>query len=269
MAIRITCPACKSSYPIDDALRGKRILCRECNKHLVVPAAKTKPLPEDDREEPEPGVMKVNAMPAPAKGTQAPSPPAGRRAIPWGAIAAPLAAIRGVKVIWLAAGLGGIALLGALLFFLWFALTRVPTPIDTEASVIDNLKPYGGRYELDGEGHIVRIMLEGAQATDDALDDLYKLPYLQKLSLAKSSVTDAGLLKVTKLKGLMNLGLTGTGVTDEGLAHLERMPALQNLWVVESDKLTSEGISSLQQALPGLKIHVMYKGKEKKKKEPG
>src|SRR4051794_3490700 len=39
MAIRITCPGCKSSYAIDNSLRGQRILCRDCQRPMVIPAA--------------------------------------------------------------------------------------------------------------------------------------------------------------------------------------------------------------------------------------
>jgi S1-C subfamily serine protease len=42
MAVRITCPSCKVSYPVDDEVRGKRILCIHCDRPLQVPAASAK-----------------------------------------------------------------------------------------------------------------------------------------------------------------------------------------------------------------------------------
>jgi predicted Zn finger-like uncharacterized protein len=46
MAIRITCPACKTNNSIDDDLRGRKIRCRECDGVIRVPAGG----PQDDEE---------------------------------------------------------------------------------------------------------------------------------------------------------------------------------------------------------------------------
>ena len=40
MSVRITCPGCKASYPVDDDLRGKRIFCKQCEHPIPVPARK-------------------------------------------------------------------------------------------------------------------------------------------------------------------------------------------------------------------------------------
>jgi S1-C subfamily serine protease len=46
MAIRIACPSCKSAYTIDDALRGRQIVCRQCQKPMLIPAlTAVKPAP--------------------------------------------------------------------------------------------------------------------------------------------------------------------------------------------------------------------------------
>src|SRR5205085_4289230 len=42
MAIRVTCPACHSSYSVADDLRGKKLHCRECEEPVVVSGGATK-----------------------------------------------------------------------------------------------------------------------------------------------------------------------------------------------------------------------------------
>ncbi len=42
MAIRVTCPSCKSSYTVDDVLAGKKVRCRDCDKPVVIPAGSGK-----------------------------------------------------------------------------------------------------------------------------------------------------------------------------------------------------------------------------------
>ena len=37
MSIRITCPACNASYPVDDEMSGKKVRCRKCEKAIAVP----------------------------------------------------------------------------------------------------------------------------------------------------------------------------------------------------------------------------------------
>src|SRR5205807_614527 len=39
MAIAITCPSCKASYDVGDNMRGKKMLCRECERALIITTA--------------------------------------------------------------------------------------------------------------------------------------------------------------------------------------------------------------------------------------
>src|SRR2546427_8828283 len=39
MAIEITCPSCKASYDVGDNMRGKKMLCRECERALLITSA--------------------------------------------------------------------------------------------------------------------------------------------------------------------------------------------------------------------------------------
>ncbi len=40
MSLRITCPGCKASYPVDDELRGKKVRCKKCDEPVTVPAGR-------------------------------------------------------------------------------------------------------------------------------------------------------------------------------------------------------------------------------------
>jgi predicted Zn finger-like uncharacterized protein len=42
MAIRVTCPSCESSYTVDDAMRGKKVRCRDCEATVAVPSTSGK-----------------------------------------------------------------------------------------------------------------------------------------------------------------------------------------------------------------------------------
>jgi len=143
-------------------------------------------------------------------------------------------------------------------------------PLGEETRVLRSLEEYEIKYELDERTRrVVRVMLEGKQVTDDALDDVPKLTQLKRLSLHKSSVTDAGLAKLTDMRRLENIGLSETLVTDDGLKHLEKIHSLKNIWLTESDKLTSEGIESLRKALPGVRVNVMNNGGKKGRDKKG
>lgn len=52
MAIRITCPGCQSALTLSDAMRGKKVRCKACEKVLSIPAAgKAKSLAAEESEE--------------------------------------------------------------------------------------------------------------------------------------------------------------------------------------------------------------------------
>jgi predicted Zn finger-like uncharacterized protein len=42
MPIRVTCPSCEASYSVDDALRGKKVRCRDCGETVAVGASSSK-----------------------------------------------------------------------------------------------------------------------------------------------------------------------------------------------------------------------------------
>ena len=85
MPVRITCPTCNSSYAIDDNLRGKRIVCRQCSKPMQIPgpsAVVKPPQPAQNASQSKPAVNGSKPKPAPAKAVAAPAQktaPAGER----------------------------------------------------------------------------------------------------------------------------------------------------------------------------------------------
>jgi hypothetical protein len=151
---------------------------------------------------------------------------------------------------------------------LFFGLRWARGPSAAERAVLRNLEIYDVRYEMDESNRIGRVVLEGKHVTDDALDEVRLLPYLQDLSLHGSSVTDAGLAKLSGMKRLQKLGLTDTKVTDRGLKTLEQMPSLQYIWLCENGRLTSRGIVSLCRALPAARVYVMNRPDRKPSGEP-
>jgi predicted Zn finger-like uncharacterized protein len=69
MAVRVTCPSCETSYPVDDALRGKRVLCIHCESPIHVPtaaAAPPKPAPSAAVQPVKPRAAVQPAKPKPA-----------------------------------------------------------------------------------------------------------------------------------------------------------------------------------------------------------
>jgi hypothetical protein len=90
-------------------------------------------------------------------------------------------------------------------------------------------------------------------ATDDGLEHLDRLTYVEFLWLHDSQVTDKGLQYVEGLTQLKWLDLDYTHVTDQGLAHLKGLPNLNTLWL-NGTQVTHKGVSELQQALPNCHI---------------
>lgn len=128
---------------------------------------------------------------------------------------------------------------------------------EDDRKVLKALRRYRATFELDDASHVVAVKLEGKQVTDRAIDEVVKLPEVRTLSFAKSSISDAGIAKLKRLTTLESLGITDTPVTDRGIKHLEEIPTLKFLWVCTTDKLTPQGVASLQQTVPGVRIFVM------------
>lgn len=162
---------------------------------------------------------------------------------------------------WLRPSRIAILTLGIGLIFLLVWLAVRPRPInlsDTEKDILRKLDEYEAKYELDAKREkVVRVWLEGCPEVDEVMDDVARLPHLRALSLYGSSVTDADLMKLQGCKRLKSLGIGRTAITDRGLSSLERMSSLRQVYVtLVNDKLTDQGIASLQRALPGIQVHI-------------
>ena len=120
-----------------------------------------------------------------------------------------------------------------------------------DTAIIAELEAYQPTYELDNNGRIRLLKLEGRHVDDNALNHVASLKGLRALSLHGASVTDLGLEKLRDSK-LERLGLTATLITDKGLDHLETMSRLRDVWLMHNNRLSSERIALLQQKPYGL-----------------
>ncbi len=100
MPIRVTCPSCDSSYPVDDSQRGKTVRCRECAAPIGVPAAAAR---EEAVSSGPP------ALPARARSPQDDARPRRANRAKGGGVLLPLVAIAGALVVLFVLGLFAIA----------------------------------------------------------------------------------------------------------------------------------------------------------------
>ena len=91
--------------------------------------------------------------------------------------------------------------------------------------------------------------------TDAGLAHLEEMPGLRKLYIQHCQVSDAGLVHVKKLTKLKSLYFSGTNITDAGLEHLQEMGNLEMLVLLDTKRITGEGIADLKKALPKCKIN--------------
>jgi len=78
MAIRVTCPHCDTEFNVADDLRGKKVRCRECEKPVLVAAAKPRKA-EDEEDEREERVQAKPRKPAPVAARSAAAERPARR----------------------------------------------------------------------------------------------------------------------------------------------------------------------------------------------
>jgi hypothetical protein len=128
------------------------------------------------------------------------------------------------------------------------------TPASPDEDVLDALEPYDPVYQLDANGRVVRLKLEGKRIPPSAVEVACRLSELRYLSLYGASIGDNDLENLQNLQNLRSLGLAGTAVTEKGLVHLAKLPALQWLWVGQQ-LVPSPGVDALQAANPGLTIY--------------
>ncbi len=83
-------------------------------------------------------------------------------------------------------------------------------------------KPEGALTKGDLK-KVKELILSGTKLTDEALEEVTKLSNLSKLSLqVNKGITDAGLKEVAKLTQLKKVQLYATKVTEEGVTELQK-----------------------------------------------
>jgi hypothetical protein len=132
---------------------------------------------------------------------------------------------------------------------------REPELSSLDRPAIDSLKSYHPVYQLNNNGRVVDLALEGEQVGAAALEEVRHLTELRRLSLYGASVTDESLANLKGLRRLEQLGLGATSITDKALGHLEKMACLSELWLPRQGKLTPKRIAQLRKALPGLTVY--------------
>jgi hypothetical protein len=117
-------------------------------------------------------------------------------------------------------------------------------------------------FEMDDKGRIIKVVLK--RFHDDAImDHICKFKMLKAINLGWSNVTDEGIKKLQGLKRLESLNIVWTPITDRGLAYLEEMTSLRFVTLSPSKQLTSIGIASLQNAIPGIRVFTAEKSRRK------
>ncbi len=95
-------------------------------------------------------------------------------------------------------------------------------------------------------GTITSLQIDAVKVTDDGLAHLAALKDLEHLTLwaRGQGITDEGMEHIGKLTWLDELNLSGPYITDEGVARLAPLESLEGLWLVGVD-FTGQGVAAL------------------------
>jgi hypothetical protein len=129
---------------------------------------------------------------------------------------------------------------------------REPTP---DEQVLRALDCYNPMYQLDEDGHVIRLRLEWRHLPGPAMAEIGRLTELHALDLAFSTVNDDGLAQLKDLHKLRNMGLSGTLVTDQGLVYLEKLPSLQWVWL-SKENVSEAAVEKLKAARPDMNVYL-------------
>lgn len=151
----------------------------------------------------------------------------------------------------------------------------LPTPREEQQAAVEAIEQLGGEvlYEYqrpnpaeptlfdpearptlpDAFHRVVRVSLRETRATDDDLQILVQLPWLENLDLTATQIAGAGLAHLKALKDLRVLGLWKTQVDDAGLEHLTGLTRMR-LLVLDDTQVTDAGVRKLRASLPNADI---------------
>lgn len=118
--------------------------------------------------------------------------------------------------------------------------------------------PYWFRHSAEALGipvfhRITAVRLGGPGVTDELMDPISRLHYLNSALLRSPHVTDAGLMRLARLPNLRALTLYGEQISDETLRGLATFARLERL-TLSHTQATSAGVAALQRRRPDLEI---------------
>jgi hypothetical protein len=113
----------------------------------------------------------------------------------------------------------------------------------TLAPLLEKVKAWGGRAELDAQGRLTGIDLLPASLSDAEVEQLVESPmaHLQVLRLRGLGITDASMPRLAGLTSLTTLDLDNVGVTDAGVRELVGAQRASNLATASSDPAFRRG----------------------------
>jgi hypothetical protein len=131
-----------------------------------------------------------------------------------------------------------------------------PTLHAVDKGPIEALQQYRPKCQINNDGRVIDLKLEGRRVPASALVEVGKLTELRKLSLYAAKLTDESLENLSGLGDLEALGLGATPISDQGLVHLEKLVSLHSVWLPKTtDKISEQRIEELKRALPGLVVY--------------
>jgi hypothetical protein len=105
----------------------------------------------------------------------------------------------------------------------------------------------GWLRKLIGEDYfvsVVSIYLRGTKVTDEQLEMVADLPYLDNLTLDETPISDQGYAHLKKLRNLKVLWLNETKIEDNGLRSLAKLTKLTDLHLRDTN-ITDAGLKHL------------------------
>ena len=142
---------------------------------------------------------------------------------------------------------------------------------DTQRDLAAKFDAEGSRYNMNDEGQITFVHLGGPRITDEGLEVLKDLDYLEVLALSNTpnitgsgfkhlrghqhlreihlngskNFTDEGLSHLKDITSLTHLVLSETQISDDGLVHLTGLTNLRNLYLDRGPKISDSGLAQL------------------------
>ncbi len=99
------------------------------------------------------------------------------------------------------------------------------------------------------------LALSGTAVTDQAIEQLSDLPFLQRLWLGRTQVTDRALQSLIHCETLTHLAIEGTATSDSGLAHIASLSRLKFL-SLGSPYLSADGLRRVGQSNTLEELHL-------------